>query len=64
MLCKRLKAPTVMNLNNEYLKFYSYKTEDLDTCIRKLTTELKDQNMQNTCNLSTKILPSFKAYYL
>lgn len=34
MLCKRLKAPTVMNLNNEYLKFYSYKTEDLD--IRKL----------------------------
>lgn len=28
MLCKRLKAPTLMNLNNEYQKLYSCKTQE------------------------------------
>lgn len=64
MLCKRLKAPTVMNLNNEYLKFYSYKTEDLD--IRKLgLTDHRAKRSEYAKYLQfIKILPSFKAYYL
>lgn len=32
MLCKRLKAQTVMNLNNEYQKLYSCKTEESRIC--------------------------------
>lgn len=64
MLCKRLKAPTVIKLHNGYLELAA-KTVDLyknwGKQINK-TIELKRSEYAKYFQLCTKMLPSFKTY--